>query len=45
MLVYQTRLEHLCDLAIQEQDQERLKKLMDEILQLLAERLEDSEKP
>jgi hypothetical protein len=44
MLVYQTRLEHLCELAVEEQDQERLKELMDEILQLLSEHLRDSPK-
>lgn len=42
MLVYQTRLEHLCDLAVEERDQEKLKQLMDEILQLLSEHLKDS---
>jgi hypothetical protein len=45
MLVYQTRLEHLCDLAIQERDQEKLRALMDEILQILSDHLKDSSKP
>ncbi len=37
MLVYQTRLEQLCEEAIREQDQEKLKELMDEILRLLSD--------
>jgi hypothetical protein len=44
MLVYQTRLEQLCDQATQERDQEKLKQLMDEILQLLAEHLQHTQK-
>jgi hypothetical protein len=45
MLVYQTRLEYLCEQAIQEQDQEKLRELLDEILRLLAELQQDSQKP
>jgi hemerythrin superfamily protein len=45
MLVYQTRLEQLCEEAIRERDQEKLKELMDEILRLLAEHQKDSQKP
>ena len=44
MLVYQTRLEFLCEQAIREQDQEKLKELMDEILSLLAELQKDAQK-
>jgi hypothetical protein len=44
MFVYQTRLEYLCEQAIREQDQEKLRELMDEILRLLAELQKDSQK-
>jgi len=44
MLVYQTRLEQLCEEAIREQDQEKLQELMDEILCLLAELQKGSQK-
>ncbi len=44
MLVYPRKLEHLYDQAAREKDQEKLKKLMDEILRLLAEHQKEREK-
>ena len=40
MLAYQTQLDNLCDQAMREKDQEKLTKLMDQVLQLLAENQE-----
>ena len=42
MLVYQTQLENLCDQAMREEGQEKLRELMDQILRLLAEHQKDS---
>jgi GTP cyclohydrolase I len=42
VLVYQTQLENLCDQAMREKDQKKLAKLMDQILQLLAENQKDA---
>jgi hypothetical protein len=42
MRSYQRRLARLCDKAIHERDQDKVKKLVDEILQLLAENQNDS---
>ena len=42
MLAYQTHLENLCDQAIREKNQETLTKLMDQILELLAENQESA---
>jgi hypothetical protein len=42
MHTYQRRLTRLCDKAIHERDQDKLKKLLDEILRLLAEIQNDS---
>jgi predicted outer membrane protein len=44
MLVYQKQLEHLYNQAAREKDQEKLKKLLDEILRLLAEHQKEGEK-
>jgi hypothetical protein len=40
VLAYQTQLENLCDQAMREKDQKKLTKLMDQVLQLLAENQE-----
>ena len=40
MLAYQTQLDNLCDQAMREKDQKKLTKLMDQVLQLLAENQE-----
>ena len=42
MLAYQTQLDNLCDQAMREKDQKRLPKLMDQVLQLLAENQKDA---
>jgi hypothetical protein len=42
VLVYQTQLENLCDQAMREEGQEKLRELMDQILRLLAEHQKDS---
>jgi hypothetical protein len=42
VLAYQMQLENLCDQAIREKDQKKLRKLMDQILQLLAENQKDA---
>jgi hypothetical protein len=42
MIVYETQLENLCDQVMQEKDQEKLTKLMDQIFQLLAENQESA---
>jgi len=44
VLAYETQLENLCDQVMRETDQEKLTKLMDQILQLLAENQEVLEK-
>jgi len=36
VLAYQTQLENLCDQVIRERDQEKMKKLMDQIFHLLV---------
>ena len=41
MFVYQMQLEHLYDQAVREKDQQTLIKLIDQILQLLAENQKD----
>ena len=40
VLAYQTQLGNLCDQAMRQRDQENLRELMDQILQLLAENQE-----
>jgi len=40
VLAYQTQVDNLCDQAMREKDQEKLTKLMDQVLQLLAENQE-----
>jgi hypothetical protein len=42
VLAYQMQLNTLCDQAIREKDQMKLRKLMDQILQVLAENQEDA---
>jgi hypothetical protein len=42
MNTYQRRLARLCDKAIHERDQDKLKELLDEILRLLAANQNDS---
>jgi len=42
VLVYQTQLENLCDQAMREEGQQKLRELMDQILRLLAEHQKDS---
>jgi len=41
VLVYQTQLENLCDQAMREEGQEKLRELMDQILRVLAEQQKD----
>jgi hypothetical protein len=41
VFVYQMQLEHLYDQAVREKDQQTLIKLIDQILQLLAENQKD----
>ena len=43
MLAYEKQLENLCDQALREEGQEKLRELMDQILQLLAENQRDAE--
>ena len=42
MFVYQMQLEHLYDQAVREKDQKKLRMLIDQILQLLAENQKDA---
>jgi len=42
VLAYQTQLDNLCDQAMRQRDPENLRKLLDQILQLLAENQESA---
>jgi hypothetical protein len=42
VLDYQAQLENLCDQAMQEEGQDKLREVMDQILWLLAEQQQDS---
>ena len=42
MLVYQRQLENLYDQTMREEGQEKLRELMDQIIQLLAENQKDA---
>jgi hypothetical protein len=43
VLAYEKQLQNLCDQALREEGQEKLRALMDQILQLLTENQKDAE--